>query len=428
MGGQFWGESLMTRSRLRVGIFTVRDLSVAGGSLMRIVGTTQHLQENGCQVNLFAPTCTPQLEGRVRFVPLTGQCRRHGLSSTYVAYPRLLAPLKLMRSDSALAELIRDQGLDVIHAHQHPAGARLLKIADRIGIPIVLDVHGILRLQVDDHRAVTRNPMYVPYLLRMERNLFRGVDALFVRTEAERSYIEQLFGVPTGRIHIVPDATDVEFLSNPVSPVEITALEAELGLGGKHVILFGGEFKAQSGLLDLIEAYGMVKARRPDVALLLLGDGMLMPQVRKAIERTGLSDVILLGRQPRERLRLCQQLADVVVTPEIQSVYNELALPLKLLDCLASGRPAVATRISCHVSIIEDGVNGFLVQPGDPVDMAAGLERALDAGPHSDVARRGRAMVQERYSWRQSALHADRAYRSVIAGARSRAASARAQL
>lgn len=427
MGRQLQRESLVTGGRLRVGIFTVRDLSVAGGSLMRIVGTTQHLQENGCQVDLFAPTFTSQLEGRVRYVPLAGACRRHGLSSTYVAYPTLLAPLKLMRSDSALAALIRGQGIDVIHAHQHPAGVRLLKIADRIGIPIILDVHGILGLQADDHRAVTRNPLYVPYLLRMERNLFRGVDALFVRTESERAYIGRQFGVAAERIHIVPDATDVEFLGSPVSAAELAAFGAELGLDAKRIILFGGEFKAQSGLLDLVEAYGLLKARRPDVALLLLGDGMLMPRVEETIQRTGLSDVVLLGRQPRERLRLCQQLADVVVTPEIQSVYNELALPLKLLDCLASGRPAVATRIACHASIIEDGVNGFLVQAGDPVDMAAGLERALDAGPDGDVARRGRATVRERYSWRQSAQEAERAYRTVVALARSRAASGRRQ-
>ena len=417
----------MTSGRLRVGVFTVRDLSVAGGSLMRIVGATQYLQEAGCDVDLFAPTFTSQLDGKVRYVPLTGACRRHALSNSYAAYPRLLAPLKWMRSDSALAELIRDQSIDVIHAHQHPAGVRLLKIADRIGIPIVLDVHGILRLQADDHRSVTRNPLYLPSLLRMERNLFRGVDALFVRTEAERSYIGGQFGVAAERIHIVPDATDVEFLSSPVSAAELKAFRGEQGLAGKRVILFGGEFKAQSGLLDLVEAYSLVKRRRPDVALLLLGDGMLMPSVREEIVRAGLRDVVLLGRQPRERLRLCQQLADVVVTPEIQSVYNELALPLKLLDCLASGRPAVATRIACHLSIIEDGVNGFLVQPGDPVDMATGLERALDAGPDSDVACRGRAMVRERYSWHQSALAAELAYRSVVARAHGRVVSGRKQ-
>lgn len=425
MGDHVQREGLVTDERLRVGVFTVRDLSIAGGSLMRIVGATRHLREAGCEVDFLAPTFTPQLEGRVSYVPLTGACRRHALSNSYVAYPEWLAPLRWMRSDSALAALIRGRGVHVVHAHQHPAGTRMLKVADRIGVPIVLDVHGILRLQSDDHHSATRNPFHVPYLLRMERNLFRGVDALFVRTGKERSYIAEQFGIEAERIYVVPDAADLEFLSGPVSPAELNSFRSESGLDGKRVILFGGEFKAQSGLLDLIEAYAIVKARRPNVALVLLGDGMLRPRVDEAIARNGLRDVVLLGRQPRERFRLCQRLADVVVTPEVQSIYNELALPLKLLDCLASGRPAVATRIACHLSVIEDGVSGFLVRPSDPADMAAGLERALDAGPESEVARRGRALVTERYSWKQSAQAAERAYRAVVARARDERASTR---
>lgn len=408
---------------MHVGIFTVRDLTIAGGSLIRIVGTTQHLGEMGCEPTLFAPNLAAQLNGRVRFVPLEGAHGRNRLSNWYTAYPRLLTPTKLFLSDRSLAALIRNQKLDLIHAHQHPAGFRLLRIAHRIGIPIVMDVHGILKLQEEDHRAIASNPMYVPSLLRMERHLFRRIHALTVRTEAERAYIVKHFAIPAQSVYVVPDAADVEFLGHRIPPAELCAFRAELGIDGKRVILFGGEFKSQSGLLDLLDAYRMLAARRDDVALLLVGDGVLMPAVQEIVQRHALRDVVLCGRQSRERFRLCQQIADVVVTPEIPSTYNELAVPLKLLDCLASGRPTVATRIASHVPIIEDGRNGFLVEPGDPAGMARGIERALDAGTNSDVGRQGRATAVRDHSWRASTAEALRAYDAIVSSTGRRTVS-----
>ena len=60
----------MQEINLHIGIFTLRDMNLAGGGALRIVGPTQYLSKLGCQVTFFAPTFTPQLEGKVNFIPI----------------------------------------------------------------------------------------------------------------------------------------------------------------------------------------------------------------------------------------------------------------------------------------------------------------------------------------------------------------------
>lgn len=403
---------------MHVGVFTLRDMNLAGGGFLRVVGPTEYLLELGCQVTLFALTFPPQLEGKACFVPLEGQVGKidqfSRLSLLYAAFPVLLNGLRYVPVDQAFAALINDQGVDLIHCHTHSAGLRLLRIRSRLNVPIALDVHGITRLQ-QESRGGLRDLLLNPLLLRAEYNLFRQIDALIVRTEPEREYIVKNYQIAPGRIYVVPDGADVDFLGQPIGEDDKHALRTELGLGDKRVILFAGGFKAQSGVMDLVQAFQILSSHRSDAALMLIGDvTALTSQVKAVIHEQGLSNAILLGRQSREQFRVYQQIADVVITPEIKSAYNELAVPLKLLDCLASGRPTVATRVVSHTAIIEDGVNGFLVEPQDPADIARGIERALSDPNAAEIGQRGRQTVAKNYSWRCSAQNAVNAYADIL--------------
>ena len=157
----------------------------------------------------------------------------------------------------------------------------------------------------------------------------------------------------------------MDVLGHPVGSSDVQLLRSQLELQGKKVILFAGAFKGQSGVVDPVKAFHILSLRHPDLCLVMLGDGVLRGQVEAVIRQHGLSNVVFAGRVSREQFAVYQQMADVVVTPEIKSVYNELGVPIKLLDCLASGRPTAATRIASHTPIVEDGINGFLVEPQD---------------------------------------------------------------
>jgi glycosyltransferase involved in cell wall biosynthesis len=130
-----------------------------------------------------------------------------------------------------------------------------------------------------------------------------------------------------------------------------------------------------------------------------------------------MSNVVLTGLLSREAFRVYQQVADVLVTPEIKTVFNELGTPLKLFECLASGRPTVATRIASHTSIIEDEVNGFLVEPENPDDMARGIDRAVNDPRAAEIGGRGRQTMIQTHSWNQSAKCVVSAYSDILRNA-----------
>ena len=74
-------------------------------------------------------------------------------------------------------------------------------------------------------------------------------------------------------------------------------------------------------------------------------------------------------------------------------------IPVALMEAMAAGVPVVATRLSGIPELVQDGVTGLLVEPHDPVALAAALERLLaDDALAAELARNARALVQRSFS------------------------------
>jgi glycosyltransferase involved in cell wall biosynthesis len=400
---------------MHVGVFILRDLSLAGGSLVRIVGITKYLEEMGCKVTLFAPNYTPLLKGKVNYVQIPDNCIRGSKSVEYSAYP-FLWPLTILPSDKRLINLIKAHDIDLIHCHQHTSAFRLFKIKNKLKIPIAFEIHGILKLQQSDIKATERKGRLVTSrLLRAERNMFREMNSIFVRTQYEKDYITKEFLIPSSKIFIVPDGADVDFLGKSISEDEREKCFKELNLSPtKKTIFFAGEFKLQSGVTDLLSAFNIVSSRRSDVQLVLIGEGALMNEVKGLVSQYKLANVALPGRVPRDRFKLYQNIADVMVTPEIDSLYNNLGAPLKLFECMASGKPTIATQISSHLTIIKDGYNGYFVHPKDCNSISEGILRVLDSKDSYQVGLKGRETMVESYSWRKFSKDSIAAYSTIL--------------
>lgn len=407
--------SISREKPIHVGVFILRDLSLAGGSLVRIVGITKYLQDLGCKVTLFAPNFTPLLEGKVDFVKIPEDCIRASKSFDYAAFP-FLWPLTLLPADKRLLKLIQSHDIDLIHCHQHVSAFRLFKIKRKLTVPIAFEIHGILKLQKDDTKVVEKKGAFEIYKsLRAEKNMFRKMDAIFVRTQFEKDYICKEFNISADNIHIVPDGADVDFLGVKLSDSEKENCYRDLGLSSaKKTIFFAGEFKLQSGVVDLLKAFDILRRQRSDVQLVLIGEGALMPEVKAILEKENIQDVALPGRVPRDKFRLYQGIADIMVTPEIDSIYNNLGAPLKLFECLASGKPTVATKISSHLDIVVDGENAYFVKPSDSQSMAEGIERALDDSNAERIGLQGRETMVNKYSWLKFSKDSANAYSKIL--------------
>jgi glycosyltransferase involved in cell wall biosynthesis len=96
--------------------------------------------------------------------------------------------------------------------------------------------------------------------------------------------------------------------------------------------------------------------------------------------------------------------ADVFVLPSVIAPDGDMeGIPVALMEALATGLPAVATRHSGVPELIEDGVTGYLAEPGDPASLRGALLRALQREDPDALARAGRTLIEHEFDVERSA-------------------------
>ncbi len=257
-----------------------------------------------------------------------------------------------------------------------------------------------------------------------ERMLFsiatRLCSAFFCVSQAvERSWFgsSAIFSVETaalGRRHFTiyngVDAGRSDETSLRASAGELRRI---LGLAGRHVIGIVARLRVEKGHTLLLNALPLVLKAVPDAALLVVGDG---PDRESLIEQgrsLGVTPQIIWAgeRSPGEALALYGAM-DVVAVPSQFEGFG-----LSAAEAMAAGRPVVGTRVGGLSELIEDGVTGYLISPGDSTALAAALIRVLgDPLAAIDMGARGRARVLERFSTERFSEAFVTAYRYFMKG------------
>jgi len=148
--------------------------------------------------------------------------------------------------------------------------------------------------------------------------------------------------------------------------------------------LFVGRLSAEKGIRTMLSAWRVLKS----VPLKVVGDGPLMAEVKKLIERERLG-IEVLGRRPREEVFSLMRQASFLLFP---SEWYE-GFPMTIAEAFACGIPVLASRLGAMAEIVEEGRTGLLFEAGNPEDLAA---RVAWAWAHPEEMRHmGNAARQE---------------------------------
>lgn len=240
------------------------------------------------------------------------------------------------------------------------------------------------------------------------RWLIRRQEALVATTPQAASYLERpatvvMHGVDTDVFH---------------PPEDRGALRAALGLD-PDAVLVGcfGRVRAQKGVDLLVEAGLRLLPDRPRAQILFTG--RVTPEHRAfaddlaaRIAAAGLSARIrFLGELPWEDLVVLYQALDLFVAPARWEGFG-----LTPLEAMASGVPAIASRVGAYEALIRDGETGSLVETGDAASLEAALARWLDDDTGRAAAgRAARAHVEARHSIETEAQALVAIYRDLLA-------------
>lgn len=240
-----------------------------------------------------------------------------------------------------------------------------------------------------------RNPFHVFIYLR-DRVRYRGRAhrAVVCLSNADAADLRATYGPIRPRVEVIPNGVDLDWFRPPTAEERVAA-RAELRLGTEErVAVFVGHEFSRKGLSYAIR--GLVHA--PSVLLLVIGgNDLIIAEAYAEATELGVGDRILfLG--PRHHPVPFLHASDFFVLP---SAYEANALVV--LEALATGLPVIATPVGFAPEVIEDGVNGFLVER-DGRAVGERMERlaTMDDDELASFGRRARESA-EPYGWHRIA-------------------------
>jgi len=271
----------------------------------------------------------------------------------------------------------------VVHTHSSKAGILGRWAARLEGIPVVIHTfHGFGFNQ------------WQPWPLRMIFQLAEIITSRvtdgFIMVSRANAKVAEALGITRGRrtVLIRSGICLREFSPHPELKGRI---RRELGMGeGSKIVTQISCFKPQKAPMDFVRVAAKVAQKEPDVFFLLVGDGILRPNVESEVRRHGLEGRLLLLGWRRDIPEILQD-TDVLV---LTSLWE--GLPRVLPQAMAVGVPAIVTDVDGSPEAILDGVNGFVVRPKDVETMA---QRVIQLISDPDLRRKmgeeGRKRVQE---------------------------------
>jgi glycosyltransferase involved in cell wall biosynthesis len=283
-------------------------------------------------------------------------------SVTSPSYPRFRRPrswASFARAAWQFQAILRSFRPDIVHVH-YP----IAQCFPAVGVSyfphswkMVVTVHG------SDIRVA---PFQEPTIWMWQRRLFDRADAITAVSQALLEDAAQLYENLRPKASVVHNGVGPQWFELPVDPE-----------GGKNYALFAGRLHEVKGVDVLLAAWKSVAAAYPNTELWIAGDGPERENLTKIASDLGIaSRVRFLGSKKQEELPTLYRDARVVAMPSRRE-----GLPIGLLEAGACGAVCVCTRIPGIPEIVEDGVNGFLVEPNSPSALASALLRVLGEPP-----------------------------------------------
>jgi len=319
---------------------------------------------------------------------------------------RVGIPLRLFRQlygpQAAILAPILAARADVVHVHLgedlavHPVGAAAARLHR---LPLVLTVHTSLRhtLALSDFRSAVLKTLGGPIECWGEHS----AEAVLVITPRLRRLLVS-DGVEENRLHVIPPGVIPSLFDGP--------FEDPFAGVGKPRVLFVGRLAPQKGVGTLVAAAGLLED--PSAQILLVGDGPERKALEREAKRIGVADRLhFVGFVTHERLPAVLAHADLLVLP---SIYEELGTVL--LEAMQAALPIVASKTGGIPEVIEDGVNGMLVPPGDPEALARAIDRLLADRALACRLSEGAQERVKHYDWEVLAERVLVVYQGVTAG------------
>jgi glycosyltransferase involved in cell wall biosynthesis len=210
-----------------------------------------------------------------------------------------------------------------------------MRLARRRGIPFVYYLIDAL------HTLVPFGP-YQPIARAFESVTLRGAEKVLAINEELRGYAVGM-GAEYGKTSVLRAGIDLKRFDPKKDGDEVRKL---FGIQRRDIVLlFMGWLYTFSGLREVTLELNKVKNKYPNLKLLVVGDGDLLPDLKSIKSECGLEQLILAGRQPYDRIPDFISASDICLLPAQDNAIMQNIVPIKMYEYMACAKPVISTHL-----------------------------------------------------------------------------------
>lgn len=311
-------------------------------------------------------------------------------------YPLFKYPPYAFALANKIAELIRYENLDIIHAHYaipHALCAMIARdIAKKENLRLVTTLHGT------DITLVGNDPSF----RELTKHSIEGTDGVTAVSRSLKEETLEIFDVKNP-IEVIYNFVDIEEYARQLVP------EVDLNHGAERVknIIHISNFRAVKNIPNVIKIFYLI-SQEVNARLLLVGGGPEECVAKRMIYDLGIEDrVLFLGKH--ENIVPLLSISDLLLLPSEKESFG-----LVCAEAMSCEVPVIASNTGGLPEVVEDGITGYLAQPNDYETMATkGIYLLQNPAVHAEFAARGRETVARRFNAEMIVEQYIRYYRSL---------------
>jgi len=376
----------------KVKILHIHTLPVISGSGIHALITMQELKNKGYDVEF---ACAPGgalvdevIKSNITFRPIRHFVQEINIFSDVMAL-------------SELVLLMRGQRYDIVHTHNSKAGF-IGRLAAKIsGVPII--IHTIHGFAFHEYERPPRRILFV----FLERVAARFADKLITVSTPLKDWGLKLKIGEEKQYAVIPDGIEMERFE---VKTDSQKQRQELGIGPDDLVVgMVAKLWEGKGHCTLIDAAPQIIQEVPNVKFIFVGDGYLRQDLEKLALAKGMNDYIIFAGF-RNDIPEITGIFDIAI---LASFFEGLGRVL--LEAMVLRKPVVATNVGGIPEVVQDGLNGFLVPPGDSQALAKAIIRLLkDKELRQKMGEEARKKIDERFSAEKMVDEIEKVYNELL--------------
>ncbi len=313
-----------------------------------------------------------------------------------------------------LFNLKSNENLDIIHSHA-TRGISTVFMKKKLATPIIGQIHGTtysLKERSDEGNFLTRKDRIrtmaqVWTAIFRQKSMWSRLDRIFAVSKSISRSLIKYYSIDPNKIRVLYNAVDPNRFM-PQNRNTIRKLRNQLLLGDDPIILFVGSFRPIKGIHILLTAMKRILSKNPNVKLILIGG---LPQfmqsqssyymyLRQCTINLRISDSVrFLNKVPHSKLPTFYSMADLVIMPSLYESFGKVAV-----EAMACETPVIASKVGGLPEIIDNGIDGVLINVGSAEMLSMIVNKLLDNyNEAKKMGQRGRVKVLTKFTWEKIA-------------------------